>query len=75
MKWLYRQREARVLYSPTTDQQSVTYWARNHLLIRNHLFIRIYFDFNGQETTKRQVSPSGVSTCPPIHEKESHQEI
>ena len=58
MKWIYHEREARVivLYSLTTDRQPVVYWTTNHLLAR------LYFDFNTQETTKRQVNPSEVAS-------------
>ena len=38
MKWINHEREARVIYSLTTDRQPVIYWATNHLLAR------IYFD-------------------------------
>ena len=50
MKWIYHEREARVIYSLTTDGQPVIDWATNHLLAR------IYFDSNTQETTKAVVS-------------------
>ena len=56
MKWIYHEHGARVIYSLTTDRQPVIYWATNHLLAR------ICFDFNIQETTKRQVYPSDVSS-------------
>ena len=69
MKWIYHEREARVIYSLTTDRQPVIYWAINHLLTR------FYFDSNTQETTKRQVYPSDVSSFPSLHEKKSCQEI
>ena len=49
MRWLYHEREARVIYSLTSDRQPVIYWVTNHLLAR------FYFDFNTQETTKSQV--------------------
>ena len=35
MKRIYHEREARVIYSLTTDRQPVIYWATNHLLARN----------------------------------------
>ena len=57
MKWIYHEREARVIYSVATDRQSVIYWGTNHLLAR------FYFDSNTQETTKRQVKD--VSSFPP----------
>ena len=63
MKWIYHEREARVVYSLTTDQQPVIYWATNHLLAR------IYFDSNAQETTKKQLYPSDFSIFPPLHEE------
>ena len=56
MKWIYHEREARVIYSLTTDRQPVIYWATNRLLER------FYFDSNTQETIKRQVYPSDVSS-------------
>ena len=34
VKWIYHNHEARVMYSLTTDQQQVVYWATNHLLAR-----------------------------------------
>ena len=46
--WIFHGREARVIYSQTTDRQPVIYWATNHLLAK------LYFDSNTQETTKRQ---------------------
>ena len=52
MKWIFHERDARVIYSLKTDQQPVIYWATNYLLARFH------FDSNTQETTKRQVYPS-----------------
>ena len=55
MRWIYHQREARVIYSLTTDRQPVIYWATNHLLAR------LYFDSYTQETTKGQVFPSDVT--------------
>ena len=48
--------------SATTDRQPVMYWATNHLLAR------LYFDSNTQETTKRQVYASYVSSFPPLRE-------
>ena len=54
MKWIYHEREARVIYSLTTDRQSVIYRATNLLLAR------LYFDSNTQATTKKQVYPSDV---------------
>ena len=54
MKWIYHKREARVIYSLTTDRQPVMYWA-------SHLLARFYFDSYTQETTKRQVFPSDVT--------------
>ena len=69
MKWIYHKSEERVIYSLTTDQQPVIYWATNHLLAR------ICFDSNTQETTKRQVYPSDIASFPPLHEKKSCQEL
>ena len=69
MKWIYLEREARVIYSLTTDRQAVIYWATNHLLAR------ICVDSNTQETTKRQVYPSDAASFPPLHEKKSRQEL
>ena len=48
MKYLYYEREAQVIYLLMTDRQPMIYWAINHLLAR------LYFDSNGQETSKRQ---------------------
>ena len=62
MKWIFHEREARVTYSLTTDQQPVIYLATNHLLTR------LYFDYNTKETKKRQVYPSEVANFPPLHE-------
>ena len=62
MKKTFHDHEARVIYSLTTDRQPVTYLATNHLLARFH------FDFNTQETTKRQVYPSEVASFPLLHE-------
>ena len=56
MKWIYYEREARMIYSLTTDRHPVIYWATNHFLAR------FFFDSNTQETTKRQVYPSDVSS-------------
>ena len=67
--WIYLEYEVQVIYSLTTDRQSVIYWATNHLLAR------FYFDSNTQETTKRQVYPSDVSSFLPLHEKKSFQEL
>ena len=55
MKWIYHEREAQVIYSLTTDRQSVIFWATNHLLAI------LYFDSNTQEMTKTQVYPADVS--------------
>ena len=64
MKWTYHEREARVIYSLTTDQQPVIYWATNHLLVR------IYFDSNTQETTKNQLYRSFFfQFFPPLYEE------
>ena len=63
MKWIYHEREARVIYSLTTERQPVIYWAANHLLAR------IYFNPNTQETMKKQLYPSGFSSFPPLHEE------
>ena len=63
MKWIYHARKARVIYSLTTDRQPVIYWATNHLLAG------IYIDSTTQETMRRQVHPSDVSSFPPLHEK------
>ena len=62
MKWIYHECEVGVIYSLTTDRQPVTYWTTNHLLAR------FDFDSNTQETTKRQVYPSDVSSFPQLHE-------
>ena len=67
MKWIYHEREARVMYSLTSDRQPVIYWATNHSLTR------LFFDSNTQETTKRQVYLSDVASFPPLHEKRSRQ--
>ena len=69
MKWILHEREARVIYSLTTDRQPVIYWATNHL------FARLYFDSNTQETKKRQVYPLDVASFPPLHDKKSRQEL
>ena len=69
MKWIYHEREARGIYSLITDRQPVMYWETNDLLAR------LCFDSNTQETTKRQVYPSGVSVFLPVHEKKSRQEL
>ena len=69
VKWIYHEREARVIYSPTTDRQPAIYWATKHLLAR------FCFDHNTHETTKRQMYPSDVSSFPPLHEKKSRQEF
>ena len=69
MKWINHEREAREIYSLTNDRQPVIYWATYHLLART------YFDSSTQETTKRQVYPSDVSSFPPLHEKKSRQEL
>ena len=63
MKYIYYEREARVIYSLMTDRQPVIYWAKTHLLAR------LCFDSHTQETTKRQAYPSDVSSFPPLHEK------
>ena len=62
MKWIFHEREARVIYSLTTDRQPVIHW------ITNHLLARLCFDSNTQETTKRQVYLSEVASFPPLHE-------
>ena len=62
MKWIFHESEARVIYSLTTNRQSVIYWATIHMLAR------VYFDSNTQETTKRQVYPLEVASFPPLHE-------
>ena len=46
MKWIYHEREARVIYSPTHYRQPVIYWATGNLLAR------FYFDSYSQETMK-----------------------
>ena len=69
MKWICHEREAQVIYSLMTDHQPVIYWATNHLLAR------FYFDFNTQETTKKQMYPSDVSSFRLLHEKNSHQQF
>ena len=61
MKWIFHEREARVIYSLTIDGQPVIYWATNHLLTRLSL------DFNTQATTKRQEYPSEVASFPPLN--------
>ena len=68
MKWIFREREARVIYSLTTNRP-VIYLATNHLLAR------LYFLSNTQEMTKRQVYPSDVTSFPPKHEKKSRQDL
>ena len=67
MKRIFHEREARVIYSLTTDRQPNIYWAKNHLLAR------LFFVSNTQETTKRQVYPSDADSFPPLHEKKSCQ--
>ena len=67
--WIYREREARVIYLMTNDRQPVINWETNHLIAR------LYFDSNTQETTKTQVYRSDVSRFPPLHEKKSRQEL
>ena len=69
MKWIYHEREARAIYSLTTDQQPVMYWTISHLLAR------FYFDSNTQISTKRQVNLTDVSSLPPLHEKKSRQDF
>ena len=59
MKWIYHEREARVIYTLRTDRQPVIFWETNHLLAR------LCFNSNTQETTKRQVYPLDVSNFPP----------
>ena len=56
----WRQREVRVIYPLTTDQQPVIYWATNHLLAR------LCFDSNTQETKKKQLYPWDSSNFPPL---------
>ena len=58
--WRYNKPEVRVIYSLMTDRQPVIYWATNHLLAR------FYLDSNTEETTKRQVYPSDVSSFLPL---------
>ena len=50
-----------------TDQQRVIYWATNHLSAR------LVFNSNPQETTKRQVYSSDVSSFLPLYEQKSSQ--
>ena len=50
MKWIFHEREARMIYSLTTDRQAVIYWEINHLLER------LYFDSYTQEKTKGKLS-------------------
>ena len=69
MKRIYHEGEARVIYSLTTDRQPVIYWATNQYLAR------FYFHSNTQETMKRQVYPSDVSSFSPLYEKKSRQEL
>ena len=69
MKWIFLECEARVIYLLKTDRQPVIYWETNHLLAR------FYFSSNTQETTKRQVYPSDVSSFLPLHEKISRQDF
>ena len=69
MKWIFHEREARVIYSLTTDLQPVIYCATNHLLAR------LYFDSYTHNTTKRQVYPSDVSSFPPLYEKKSREKL
>ena len=56
MKWIFQEREARVVYSLTTDRQPVIYCATIHLLAR------LCFDSN---TEKRQ--KTSVASFPPLH--------
>ena len=76
MKWIFHERNARVIYSLTTDRQPVIYRATNYLLAR------LYFDSNKQtktknkqkkKTMKMQMYPSNVASFPPLHEKKSRQ--
>ena len=60
MKWIFHESQVQVIYSLTTDQLPVIYWATNHLLAR------LYFDSNTQETKKRQVYHLGVGSFPPL---------
>ena len=53
----------------TTDRQPVIYRATNQVLAR------FYFDSSTQETTKRQVYPSDVSSFLPLHEMKSRQKL
>ena len=69
MKWIYHQRIARVIFSLTTDRQPVIYWATNQVLAR------FYFDSSTQETTKRQVYPSDVSSFLLLQEMKSRQNV
>ena len=69
MKWIYHEREVRVIYALLTNQQSVIYRATNHLLRS------LYFNSNTQETTKRQVYPSDVFSFLPLYEKNSGKEL
>ena len=64
VKRIYSERIALVIYP-----QPVIYSETNHLLAG------IHFDSNTQETTKRQVYPSHVSSFPPLHENKSRQEL
>ena len=63
MNWIYHERKARVIYLLTTDLQAVVYWTTNNLLAR------VCFDFNKQETTRRQVHPSDFFSFLPLHEE------
>ena len=83
MRWIFHEREGRVIHSLTTDLQPVIYCALNHLLAR------LYFDSNTytqnktttkkkkkkkkknrkKDETKRQVYPSDVANFPPLHVK------
>ena len=73
MKWIFHERDARVIYSLTTDRQPVIYRATNYLLAR------LYFDSKKQQqkkkkkTMKMQMYPSDIASFPPLHEKKSRQ--
>ena len=69
MKWIFHEREVSVIYSLTIDRHPVIYWATNHM------FARLHFDFNTQETTKRQVYTSDADSFPPLREKKSRSKI
>ena len=71
MRWIFHEREARVIHSLTTDLQPVIYWATNHLLARLYFSSNTHTkqNNNNKKRTKRQVYPSDIANFPPLHEK------